>query len=216
VLRPLKVTIENYPDGKAEEMEVAVNPEDPAAGNRKVPFSRELFIEQEDFMEAPPKEFFRLAPGREVRLRGAYLVTCREAVKKDGQVVELRCTLDPATRGGNVPDGRKVKSTLHWVSAAHAAEAEVRLYERLFTVEDPMGQEGHEYNEFINQKSLEVLKGCKMEPGMKALKPLDRIQLERLGYFCVDPDTKAGALVLNRTTKLKDAWAKKREQGRAP
>jgi glutaminyl-tRNA synthetase len=212
VLRPLKVVVENYPEGKVEEMEVAVNPEDPSAGSRKVPFSKELFIEQEDFMEEPPKDFFRLAPGREVRLRGAYLVTCREAVKKDGHVVELICTLDPATRGGNVPDGRKVKSTLHWVSAAHAVEAEVRLYENLFTVEDPMGQEGREYKDFINPGSLVVLKGCKVEPGMKALKPLDRVQLERLGYFCVDPDSRPGAPVLNRTTKLKDSWEKKKLQ----
>jgi glutaminyl-tRNA synthetase len=216
VLRPLRVVIENYPDGKAEDMEVAVNPEDPSAGSRRVPFSRELFIEQEDFMEAPPKDFYRLAPGREVRLRGAYLVTCKEAVKKDGRVVELRCTLDPATRGGNVPDGRKVKSTLHWVSASHAIDAEVRLYENLFTVEDPMGQEGHEYKEFLNPGSLEVLKGCKVEPAVGGLKPLDRFQFERLGYFCVDPDTKAGAPVLNRTTKLKDAWEKKRQQAAGP
>jgi glutaminyl-tRNA synthetase len=212
VLRPLKLVVENYPDGKVEDMEVAVNPEDPAAGNRKVPFSRDLFIEREDFMEDPPKDFYRLAPGREVRLRGAYLVTCREAVKRDGQVVELRCTLDPATRGGNVPDGRKVKSTLHWVSAAHAVEAEVRLYENLFTVEDPMGQEGRQYSDFINQKSLEVLRGCKMEPGIKALKPLDRIQFERLGYFCIDPDTTPGRPVINRTVKLRDPWARKQQQ----
>jgi glutaminyl-tRNA synthetase len=214
VLRPLKMVIENYPDGKEEEMEVAVNPEEPSAGNRRVPFTKELYIEQEDFMEAPPKDFYRLAPGREVRLRGAYLVACREAVKKDGRVVELRCTLDPATRGGNVPDGRKVKSTLHWVSAPHAIDAEVRLYENLFTVEDPMGQEGREYKEFLNPGSLEALKGCKVEPAAGGLKPLDRFQFERLGYFCVDPDTRPGALVLNRTTKLKDPWAKKKEQGK--
>jgi glutaminyl-tRNA synthetase len=212
VLRPLKVVIENYPDGKVEEMEVPVNPEDPAAGTRKVPFSRELCIEREDFMEEPPKDFFRLAPGREVRLRGAYLATCTEAVKRDGKVVELRCVLDPATRGGNVPDGRKVKSTMHWVSAAHAADAEVRLYENLFTVEDPAGQEGRDFKEFINPGSLEVLHGCKVEPGLLGLRPFDRFQFERLGYFCVDPDTAPGRLALNRTAKLKDVWAKKREQ----
>jgi len=212
VLRPLKVTVENYPEGKSEDMELAVNPEDPSAGNRRVPFTKDLYIEQEDFMEAPPKDFYRLAPGREVRFRGAYLVTCQEAVKKDGKVSELRCTLDPATRGGNVPDGRKVKSTLHWVSAAHAIDAEVRLYENMFTVEDPMGQEGHEYKEFINPRSLEILKGCKVEPALGSLRPLDRFQFERLGYFCVDKDTSAGRLVLNRTTKLKDAWEKKRQQ----
>jgi glutaminyl-tRNA synthetase len=212
VLRPLKLVIENYPDGKAEEMEVAVNPEDPSAGMRLVPFTRNLYIEREDFMEAPPKDFFRLAPGREVRLRGAYLVTCKDVVKKDGQVEELRCTLDPATRGGNVPDGRKIKSTLHWVSAAHAADAEVRLYGSLFTVENPAGQEGHEYREFVNPASLEVLRSCKVEPALKKLRPFDRFQFERLGYFCVDPDSTAERLVINRTTKLKDDWAKKRER----
>jgi len=213
VLRPLRVVIENHPEGKVEEMEVAVNPEDPSAGSRKVHFTNELLIEQEDFMESPPRDFFRLAPGREVRLRGAYLVTCREAVKRDGRVVELRCTLDPATRGGNVPDGRKVKSTLHWVSAAHAVGAEIRLYENLFTVEDPMGQAGREYTEFINPGSLEVLTDCKVEPALRALGPLDRFQFERLGYFCVDPDTTAERLVLNRTARLKDAWARKRDKG---
>ena len=214
VLRPLKMVIENYPEGTVEQMAVPVNPEDPAAGNRQVPFSRELFIEREDFMEEPPKDFFRLAPGREVRLRGAYLATCKEAVKRDGNVVELRCVLDPATRGGNVPDGRKVRSTLHWVSAAHAAEAEVRLYGNLFTVEDPAGQEGRDFREFIDPGSLEVLHGCKVEPGLPGLRPFDRFQFERLGYFCVDPDSAPGRLVLNRTARLKDAWAKKREKGK--
>jgi len=212
VLRQLKMVIENYPDGKAEQMEVPVNPEDPSAGNRRVPFTNRLFIEEEDFMEAPPKDFFRLAPGREVRLRGAYLVSCREAVKRDGRVFELRCTLDPATRGGNVPDGRKVKSTIHWVSAAHAADAEVRLYERLFTEENPTGVEGHDYKEFINPNSLEVLRGCKVEPAVKGLRPLERFQFERTGYFCIDPDTTPERLVINRTVKLKDAYAKKKEQ----
>ncbi|MEM4729961.1 MAG: glutamine--tRNA ligase/YqeY domain fusion protein [Thermoplasmata archaeon] len=213
VLRPLKVVIENYPEGQVEEVEVMVNPEDPSAGKRKVPFSRELYIEQDDFMENPPKDFYRLAPGREVRLRGAYLVTCREAVKKNGKVVELRCTVDPATRGGSAPDGRKVKSTLHWVSVPHAISAEVRLYDKLFTVEDPAGQEGRDFREFLNPKSLEVLTDCKVEAALKRLKPLDRIQLERVGYFCVDPDTTPERLVLNLTVRLKDRWSKSRSQG---
>ena len=212
VLRPLRVVIDNFPEDRVEEMEAVNNPEDPSAGNRRVPFTNRLFIEEEDFMEAPPKDFFRLAPGREVRLRGAYLVSCREAVKRDGRVFELRCTLDPATRGGNVPDGRKVKSTIHWVSAAHAADAEVRLYERLFTEENPTGVEGHDYKEFINPNSLEVLRGCKVEPAVKGLRPLERFQFERTGYFCIDPDTTPERLVINRTVKLKDAYAKKKEQ----
>lgn len=162
-------------------------------------------------MENPPKDFYRLAPGREVRLRGAYLVTCREAVKQAGSVAELRCTLDPATRGGNVPDGRKVKATLHWVSAAHSTGAEVRLYDNLFTVPDPAGQKGRDFKEFINPNSLEVLKGCRVEPALRGLKHGDRFQFERLGYFCVDPDTTSDRLVLNRTAKLKDTWAKIRK-----
>jgi glutaminyl-tRNA synthetase len=212
VLRPLKVTVENFPEGKVEHMELVNNPEDPAAGMRLVPFSRELCIESEDFMEEPPKDFFRLAPGREVRLRSAYLLKCNEAVKQDGNVVELRCTIDPATKGGNAPDGRKVKSTLHWVSAAHALDAEVRLYETLFTVEDPMSQEGRDFKEFINPRSLEVIPACKVEPAVGALKPFDRFQFERLGYFCVDPDSTEGHPVLNRTARLKDAWEKKKQQ----
>jgi len=212
VLRPLKVVITNYPGDKVERMELANNPEDPGAGIRLVPFSRELYIESEDFMEEPPKDFFRLAPGREVRLRMAYLLKCEEAVKKDGNVVELRCTIDPTTRGGNVPDGRKVKSTLHWVSAAHAIDAEVRLYENLFTVEDPLAQEGRDFKEFKNPRSLEVMPACKVEPAVAALKPLDRFQFERMGYFCVDPDSTEGHPVLNRTARLKDAWEKKRQQ----
>jgi glutaminyl-tRNA synthetase len=208
VLRPLKVTLENYPEGKVEEMEIPNNPENPEAGNRKVPFSRDLYIEQEDFMESPPKDFFRLAPGREVRFRSAYLVTCKEVVKKDGKVVELKCTVDPATKGGNVPDGRKVKATLHWVSAPHALDAEVRLYENLFTVPYPASQEGKSYLDFINPNSLEILRGCKVEPALRGLKHLDRFQFERMGYFCIDLDSKENGLVINRSAKLKDMWAK--------
>ena len=208
VLRPLKVVIENYPEGKVEEFEVPRNPEDPSAGMRKVMFSKVIYIEKEDFMEVPPKDFYRLAPGREVRLRGAYLATCKEAVKKGDEVVELKCTIDPATRGGNAPDGRKVKTTIHWVSAQHAIDAEVRLYDKLFTVPDPMGVEGKEFKELINHKSLEVLKGCKVEPAVGALRHFDRIQFERVGYFCVDPDSKADHQVFNLTVRLKDTWAK--------
>ena len=207
VLNPIRVVIENYPEGQTEEFEVAVNPEDPSAGTRRVPFSRELYIEREDFAEDPPKKFFRLAPGREVRLRGAYFVTC-DAFRKDaeGQVVELRCSYDPATRGGDAPDGRKVKSTLHWVSAAQAVDAEIRLYDRLFTAETP-GASG-DYRLDLNPASLEVLRGCKLDPAAAAAKPGERFQFERMGYFCVDPDSKPDALVFNRTVTLKDSWAR--------
>lgn len=212
VLRPLKVVIENYPEDKTEDMEAVNNPEDPKAGTRKVPFSRELYIEQEDFMEDPPKKFYRLAPGREVRFRYAYFVSCKEAIKEDGKIVELRCTVDPETKGGNAPDGRKVKSTLHWVSAAHALDCEVRLYDKLFTVPDPSGQKDANFKDFINPNSLEVLSRCKVEPAVKDLKPLDRIQFERLGYFCVDPDSISEKLVFNRTVGLRDTWAKIQKQ----
>jgi glutaminyl-tRNA synthetase len=210
VLRPLKVIIDNYPEGKVEQMEAINNPEDPSAGTREVPFSRELYIEREDFMEEPPKKFYRLAPGREVRLRYAYFVTCRDVVKdKDGEVVELHCTYDPATRGGDAPDGRKVKSTLHWVSAAHALSAEVRLYGHLFSKENPdETTEGEDFKSNLNPSSLEVLTDCRVEPSLADAKPLDRYQFERLGYFCVDPDTTAGKLVFNRTVTLRDTWAK--------
>jgi glutaminyl-tRNA synthetase len=210
VLRPLKVTLENYPDGRAEEMECQNNPEDPGAGTRKVPFSKVLYIEREDFREDPPKQFFRLAPGREVRLRYAYFITCREVVKNDaGEVVELKCTYDPATRGGDAPDGRKVKATLHWVSAAHAFDAEVRLYDHLFTKPDPDdAQEGGDWRSNLNPGSLEVLKGCKLEPALKDLPIGERVQFERMGYFVTDPDTRPGAPVFNRTVTLKDTWAK--------
>ncbi len=214
VLRPLKIVIENYPEDKVEMMEAINNPEDPSAGTREVPFSKVLYIEQSDFMEDPPKKFYRLAPGREVRFRYAYFVTCKEVIKENGNVVELRCSVDPETRGGNAPDGRKVKSTLHWVSASHAIDAEVRLYDKLFTIQDPAGQKGKDFKEFLNPDSLEILKSCKVEPAMRDLKPLDRFQFERIGYFCVDPNTTPEKLVLNRTVGLKDTWAKIQKQQR--
>ena len=210
VLRPLEVVIENYPDGQVEHMDVVNNPEDPAAGTRKVPFSRVIYVEHDDFREDPPKKFFRLAPGREVRLRNAYLVTCREVVKDpvSGAVVRLLCTYDPATRGGDAPDGRKVKATLHWVAASTAVDGEVRLYDRLFTVADPSDDEGKDWRTFLNPHSLDRVQGCKLEPSLASLPEGSRVQFERLGYFCVDPDTAPGAPVFNRTVTLKDAWAR--------
>jgi glutaminyl-tRNA synthetase len=210
VLRPLKVVLTNYPEGQVEEVEVENNPEDPAAGTRRVPFSRVLYIEQDDFKEDPPRKFFRLSPGREVRLRRAYVITCTDVVKDDhGAIVELRCTYDPETRGGHTPDGRRVKATIHWVSAAHALPVEVRLYDRLFTVEDPeRTPEGKTFLDWLNPSSLEVLTGALAEPGLAAAAVHDRFQFERLGYFCVDPDTTSGALVFNRTVSLRDTWAK--------
>jgi len=204
VLRPLRVVIENYPENTTEELEAVNNPEDPAAGTRKVPFSRVLYIEQDDFRENPPKKFFRLAPGREVRLRYAYFITCKEVVKDAaGNIVELRCTYDPATRGGDAPPGKpSPKATLHWVSAAHSLPAEVRLYDRLFDEERP------DNDSPINPNSLDVLTSCQVEPSLKDAKSLDRFQFERLGYFCLDPDSKPNALVFNRTVTLKDTWAK--------
>ncbi len=214
VLRPLKVVIENYPEGKSEEMEVRNNPEDESAGTRKVPFSKVLYIEREDFLEDPPKKFFRLAPGREVRLRAAYFVTCTSVVKDgDGEVTEVRATYDPATRGGSAPDGRKVKGTLHWVSAAHALEAEVRLYSTLFTKPDPDdAAPGETWLSNVNRESLEILPGCKLEPSVAGSAPGSRYQFERLGYFCVDPDSSPAALVFNRTVPLRDTWAKIRRR----
>jgi glutaminyl-tRNA synthetase len=214
VLNPLKVVLENYPDGQAEDMDVVNNPEDPSAGTRKVPFSRVLYIEQDDFREIPPKKFFRLAPGREVRLRNAYLITCRDVVKdpSTGEIVELRCTYDPATRGGDAPDGRKVKATLHWVSAAHAVDGEVRLYDRLFSVADPSADEQTDWKTFLNPHSLQVLTACKLEPSL-GLAPAGRYQFERLGYFAADPDSRPGAPVFNRTVTLKDSWAKIEARG---
>ena len=212
VLRPLKVVIENFPEDQVEELEAVNNPEDAGAGTRLVPFSRELFIERDDFMEDPPKKFFRLAPGREVRLRYAYFITCREVIKNaDGEVVELRCTYDPETRGGDSPDGRKVKATLHWVSAPHAACAEVRLYGTLFTSPDP-GANG-DFLDDVNPDSLEVISDARLEPSLAGLSAGDRVQLERLGYFCVDPDTTPERPVLNRTVTLRDTWAKVKARG---
>jgi glutaminyl-tRNA synthetase len=210
VLRPLKVIIDNYPQGQIEQFDAVNNPEDPSAGTRKVPFGREIFIEQDDFMENPPAKFYRLAPGREVRLRYAYFVKCTNVVKgKDGNIVELHCTYDPATKGGDAPDGRKVKSTIHWVSAKEAISAEVRLYNNLFTKENPDDvPEGKDFTTNLNPNSLEVLANCLVEPALKDVKPLSRYQFERLGYFCVDHDSTAGKLVFNRTVSLRDEWVK--------
>jgi glutaminyl-tRNA synthetase len=210
VLNPLKVVIDNYPDGKTEMLDAVNNPEDPSKGTRKVPFSKVLYIEQDDFMEEPPKKFFRLAPGREVRLRYAYFIKCTNAVKdKDGKITELHCTYDPATRGGDAPDGRKVKSTLHWLSAKDAIKAEVCLYDHLFTEANPDDvPEGKKFTDSLNPDSLKILDNCFIEPSIANAKPLDRFQFERLGYFCVDPDSKAGQLVFNRTATLRDEWAK--------
>ena len=210
VLRPLRIVLENYPEDQVEEMDAVNNPEDPEVGTRKIPFSRVLYIEREDFKEDPPKKFFRLAPGREVRLRYAYLITCQSAVKDEsGEIVELRCTYDPETRGGSAPDGRRVKGTLHWVSASHAIPAEVRLYDRLFTVEDPGDiEEGEDYKSSLNPKSLEILTGCQVEPSLANAKPGYRCQFERQGYFSVDPDSSNNSLVFNRTVSLRDSWAK--------
>jgi len=215
VLHPLRLVIDNYPEDHVEEFEAVNNPENPAAGTRKVPFSRVLYIEQEDFREEPPPKYYRLSPGREVRLRYAYLVTCT-GVKKDEktrEVIEVHCTYDPATRGGNAPDGRKVKSTIHWVSAAHALEAEVRLYENLFTKEDPNDVEsGAGFMSNVNRNSLEVLTSCRIEPFLACAAPGSLYQFERLGYFCVDPDTTPEKLVFNRTVSLRDDWVKIQKQ----
>jgi len=218
VLRPLRVVIDNYPENQVEEMEAVNNPEDPAAGTRKVPFSRVLYIEQDDFREDPPKQYYRLSPGREVRLRYGYFVRCASVVKNDkGEVIEVHCTYDPATRGGNSPpDGRKVKATIHWVSAAHAIDAEVRIYENLFSKEDPnQVAEGQDFMANLNPNSLEVLQHCKLEPSLANAVAGNRYQFERLGYFCADIDSKPGKPVFNRTVALKDAWAKieKKSQG---
>jgi len=212
VLKPLKVVLENYPEEQVEELDAVNNPEDPAAGSRKVPFARELYIEQDDFMEEPFKKFFRLAPGREVRLRYGYFITCT-GIKKDdvtGEILELRCTYDPATRGGNAPDGRKVKATLHWVSAQHSLPAEVRLYSHLFTRENPAAaEEGEDFTTYINSESLEILSGCQLEPNLADAQPESIYQFERLGYFCADRhDCTEGRLVFNRSVTLRDAWAK--------
>ena len=215
VLHPLRVVIENYPEGQTEELDAINNPEDPGAGTRKIPFSRELYIEQQDFMEDPPKKFFRLTPGREVRLRYSYFIKCTDVVKdpKTGEVIELRCTYDPATHGGDAPDGRKVKATLHWVSASHAIEAEIRLYNHLFTLEDPnTGEEGKDFKDFLNPESLITMPHCRVEPGLKQAAAGTRFQFERQGYFCTTPSelttSTSEKLIFNRTVTLKDTWAK--------
>jgi len=217
VLRPLKVVIENYPEGKVEELEAINNPEDPDMGTRKVPFSRVLYIEKEDFREEPPKKFFRLAPGREVRLRYAYFIKCVDVIKdkQTGEVIELHCTYDPETQGGWAPDGRKVKATLHWVSAPHSLDAEVRLYDHLFTKPNPADEkEGPDFKAHLNPGSLEILKSCRVEPGLSGALPGSRYQFERQGYFCMDPvDSSAGALVFNRTVSLRDSWANIAKKG---
>src|SRR5579859_6074223 len=210
VLKPLKIVIDNYEEGKVEDVEAVNNPEDESAGKRKVPFSKVLYIEQDDFREDPPKQYYRLSPGREVRLRYAYFITAKSVVKNDkGEVVEVHCTYDPATRGGNAPDGRKVKSTIHWVSAAHAIDAEVRIYDKLFTKEDPnQVEEGQEFTANLNPNSLEVIPKAKLEPSLVNAQIEARYQFERLGYFCVDPNSRPGKPVFNRTVALKDTWAK--------
>ena len=210
VLRPLRVVIDNYPEGQVEYMDAVNNPEDPSMGSRTVPFSKVLYIEQDDFREDPPKQYFRLAPGREVRLRYGYLITCTGVVKDaGGNVVELHCTYDPATKGGTTPDGRKVKSTIHWVSAEHAVDAEVRIYETLFNCEDPnVVPEGQDFTVNLNPNSLEVVTGCKLEPSLREATPGTPYQFERLGYFAADPDSTREMLVFNRTVALRDTWAK--------
>ncbi|MBI4847083.1 MAG: glutamine--tRNA ligase/YqeY domain fusion protein [Nitrospirae bacterium] len=217
VLKPLKVVITNYPEDKTEELDAVNNPEDPGMGTRRVPFSRVLYIEKDDFREAPPKGFFRLALGREVRLRYAYYIICVNVIKdeKTGELIELHCTYDPATRGGDSPDGRKVKATIHWVSAAHAIEAEVRLYDYLLLKADPDDvEEGKDFKSNLNPNSLEVLTDCKLEPSLSGAKTGSRCQFERLGYFCVDPDSSKDKLVFNRTVTLKDTWAKAQKKGK--
>lgn len=216
VLRPLKLVIDNYPEGQSEELDAINNPEDESAGTRKTPFGKVLYIERDDFMEEPPKKFFRLAPGREVRLRYAYFVTCTEVIKDEaGNVAEVHCTYDPATRGGDSPDGRKVKATLHWVSAKHAVEAEVRLYDPLFTKENPLDvPEGEDWTANVNPESLTVIPDAKIEPTVAEKTPGWRCQFERLGYFCLDPDSADDHLVFNRTVTLKDAWKKQQKKGK--
>jgi glutaminyl-tRNA synthetase len=210
VLHPLKVVIDNYPAGQEEMVEVANNPEDPSAGTRQVPFSREIYIEQDDFREVPPPKYYRLSPGKEVRLRNAYFVTAHSVVKDaEGNLTEVHCTYDPASRGGNSPDGRKVKSTMHWVSAAHAISAEIRIYEKLFTKPDPQDvEEGKTFLDNLNPNSLEVIADARLEPSLARARLEDRFQFERVGYFCLDPDSTPDHLVFNRTLPLKDSWAK--------
>jgi glutaminyl-tRNA synthetase len=208
VLKPLKLVIDNYPEGQVEEMDAVNNPEDALAGTRKVPFSRVIYIEQDDFRETPPPKYFRLYPGNEIRLRYAYFVKCTSVVKdpKTGEVTEVHCTYDPATRGGDAPDGRKVKSTIHWVSAQHAVKAEIRIYNQLFTVENP--DVGDDINSIVNPNSLEVRWDCALEPALAEITAGEKFQFERNGYFCADPDSAPGKPVFNRTVTLKDTWAK--------
>lgn len=217
VLDPLKVVIENYPEGRVEMLDAENNPEDPNAGTRAIPFSREIYIERDDFMENPPKKFFRLSPGSEVRLKHAYFVTCKEVVRNEaGEIVELRCQYDPLSRGGEAPDGRRVKGTLHWVSVPHAVKAQVRLYENLFTLRDMSEmEEGKSYNDYLNPASLTVLENCFVEPSLAEAKPLDRFQFLRQGYFCADADSTPERPVFNRTVALKDSWAKMQQKGQA-
>jgi glutaminyl-tRNA synthetase len=211
VLHPVKVIITNYPEGETEEMELVNNPEDPEAGSRMVPFSREVYIERDDFMEDPPKKFFRMGPGREVRLKGAYIVKCEDFKKDaDGNVTEIYCTYDPDSKSGGSGASRKVKGTLHWVSVPHAIDAEVRLYDRLFLDEDPVGHDDKDFKDFINPDSLKVLNNCKLEPSLKAVEAEDKFQFQRLGYFCVDKDSTPEHLVFNRTVPLRDSWTKKK------
>ncbi|MCD6176046.1 MAG: glutamine--tRNA ligase/YqeY domain fusion protein [Planctomycetes bacterium] len=214
VLNPLKVVITNYPDGQTDELDAINNPNDESAGTRIVPFSKELYIERDDFMEDPPRKFFRLAPGREVRLRYAYFITCTDVIKdENGEIAELHCTYDPETRGGDAPDGRRVKATMHWVSAKHARDAEIRLYDHLFTKENPEDvEDGQDFTANLNPDSLKVLTGCKIEPSVKNTKPLDRFQFERIGYFCTDTDSTPDKLIFNRTVGLRDTWAKVQKQ----
>jgi glutaminyl-tRNA synthetase len=216
VLRPLKLVIDNYPEGE-EFVEVQNNPEDPSAGTRQVPFSRELYIEQDDFREVPPPKYYRLSPGKEVRLRNAYFVTAQSVVKDAaGNLVEVHCTYDPLSRGGNSPDGRKVKSTMHWVSASHALTAEVRLYDKLFSKADPYDlAEGQDVLDNLNPNSLEIVADAKLEPSLASAKVEDRYQFERVGYFCLDPDSTNGKKIFNRTLPLKDSWAKEQKKAGA-
>jgi glutaminyl-tRNA synthetase len=216
VLQPLKVVLTNYPADKFEEVATINNPEDESKGTRKLPFSRELYIEHDDFMEEPPEKFFRLAPGREVRLKSAYIIKCEEAIKNDqGAIIELRCTYDPKSKSGS-GQSRKVKATLHWVSVPHAVNAEVRLYDRLFDHPDPAGQKGHDYREFLNPNSLEILTECKVEPALKNAQPLEKLQFQRQGYFCVDQDSTIDHLIFNRTVPLRDMWEKIKEKVKRP
>ena len=216
VLKPLKIIIENYPEDQEEMLEVANHPQNPEMGSRRVPFCREIYVEQDDFMEEPPKKFFRLGPGREVRLRSAYFITCTRVIKNDnGQVVELRCIYDPASKGGSSPDGRKVKGTMHWVSARHGIQAEINLYDRLFTVENPESDKDKDFKEFLNPGSLVTLKGCVVEPSAAAINPGQQVQFERQGYFCLDSTSGSDNTVFNRIVTLRDTWTKIRKKQRA-